>query len=340
MNKKAAIILLSASLAFIIASVILMNTQLKMTNVLGDYQLALVGLQKEEGVYMAYIENAAKFSLAETMKILPTAKEDFYSLCKSKNRACSDDLPKHFRTAFKKHIDSFNIAYGQNIQLENYKFTSKLITLKGTAIELVGVSTDFINIKKGEDIIYKVKPSFKIQANLDDLNKLATTSETIAIAFFNDVVNTLQRCSKINQKTSCYCDDSGFNPNELPEGYHIKISTAAERAQLSKAVEYKFELLYKNDIVKSGGREITRSLMGRFGAHKFFDQDTANKLCYPGIISKLDFIEKSDEKGKLYFFLGDANCAGVSKFSMVEFVKDSELGEVKGPYCSKIGVVD
>lgn len=81
MDKKAAIILLSASLAFIIATVILLNG-VKTENILGSSQMSIFSVQKEGDLYLVYIDNAAKFSLAETIKITPSGSQDFYTLCK------------------------------------------------------------------------------------------------------------------------------------------------------------------------------------------------------------------------------------------------------------------
>lgn len=341
-NKKAAIILLSASIAFFIASVMFLNTEIKLPTVLGENQMKLLNLQKEEVKYLIFIEDAAKLALAETIKMFPSTQQDFYELCRSKNRAC-EELPTYFKNSFQKYINSFNKAYNQNLKLDNYEFKSKIIELeKKTAIELTGVSTSKVYMKKGEDILYIVKPNFKLRVSLDELNELATTPKTMAISFFNDVVKKFQMCSKIDKEISCICDDSLITPAELPEGYHIKISTTAGRELLDRVAEYKFELLYKNDVVDVEGKKMVRNLRGRFGAHEFFNEDLNNKLCFPGIIpkSRIYFIEREFEKGWLFFFFGDANCAGISKFSMIEFVKESQLSEVKGPYCSKIGIKD
>lgn len=332
MNKKAAIILLSASLAFIISSIMLLNTHLKTGYVMGDSQMAMIGIHKEAEIYLMYIDTAAKFSLADTIK----QKKDSYDLCsKGKQEACNE-LSKHFRNIFKKHITSFNKVYAQNIDVNNYEFKFEFrISGDEVIVGLTGISKDNIIIKIGEKIRYKVKPSFKILVNLAELDELATTPKTIAISFFNDLVNKFKKCPEKNSGKNCICEDTEINPNELPDDYRIKITTEATKEALAKSAKYKFELLYNNEVVAS------RELMGKFGAFEFVKTDIDNKICYPGIIPKERVylgIEKGAEKGKLYFSVRDANCKGVSKFSMVEFVKESNFGELTITKCKEIGV--
>lgn len=337
MNKKAAIILISASLAFFIASVIFLNTQLKTPNILGEAQLEILNLPKEAELYMAYIENAAKFALAETMKMNPPNQKDFYTLCSTGDELCND-LPQYFKATFSKHIKSFNKAYDQKIDISNYKFESMSITRK-QAIETTGVSTDKIKIKKGENIVYMVEPNFKIQATLEELNELSTTPETIAIAFLYEVADKFKKCWEENKdkKKNCYCRDSEIKPSELPEGYTISIITTAEirKQKPLEEVNYQFKLLEKeNKVVKH------ETLKGIFGAYEHIKNDLENKLCYPGAFSidKGYVTDKNSEKGKLYFFEGAANCAGVAEFLMVEYVKESEFGNFEGrPDCPEIG---
>lgn len=326
MNKKAAIILISASLAFFIASVIFLNTQLKTPNILGKTQIEMLNLDKEAELYLAYIENAAKFTLAETIKMYPDQE---------------DKWPQHFKTAFSKHVTSFNKAYDQKIDMNNYKFEfeSRSITRK-QAVEITGTSTDEIEIRKGENIVYMVKPSFKIQATLKELDELATTPETIAIALLYELADKFKKCWEENKdkKKNCYCHESEINPSELPEGYSISIITTAEirKQKPPKEVNYQFKLLDKeNKVVKY------KTLKGVFGAYEHIKNDLKNKLCYPGAFSidKGYVIDKNSEKGKLYFFEGGANCKEVGEFSMVEYIKESEFGNFEGrPDCSKIGI--
>lgn len=341
MNKKATVILLSASLAFIIATVMLING-VKTVNVLGSAQMNLFSLQKEGYLYLAYIDNSAKFSLAETMKTAPLGSQDFYTLCKNNNAQCKD-ISQYFGQSFKKYLDSFNGAYDQKLDLNSYNFSSKLVVLDNKlGIELIGVSTDNISIKKGEDITYFVSPNFKIRADLEDLNKLATTPETIAITFFNELVNKFQKCLEQNkEKDTCFCDQSEINPGELPEGYKVSIITTAEKEKLFGGVEYQFKLLDKgNSIVMYGRGQQIRTLKGIFGAYEYAKDDAEKNLCYPGAFSKINgyVFGNSSEKGKLYSFSGGANCKGVSAFNMVEFVKGSDFGKLNKADCSKIGI--
>ncbi len=341
MNKKAAIILLSASLAFVLATVLLLRGA-ETTNVLGSAQLNLSSLHKEGELYLAYIDNAAKFSLSETMKSTPVGSQDFYTLCKKNNPLCND-ISQHFGPNFMKHLDSFNKVYGQGLYLKNYEFKSKIITINNQlGIELIGVSTDKIIIKKGEDIAYSVSPNFKIQASLEDLNNLATTAEIMAVSFLNGVVNKFQECSKQKEVTDCFCEKTGINPQELPEGYKVSIITIAEKEKLSERVEYKFKLFDPADkIVMRGRAEQIKTLKGIIiGAYEYVEGDVKNNFCYPGAFSKDKsyIFDKNSEKGQLYSFLGEANCKGVSTFNMVEFVKESDFGKINKPLCSEIGI--
>lgn len=343
MNKKAAIILLSASLAFVIATVMLLKGA-ETQNVLGDAQLNLSSLPKEDELYFAYIDNAVKFALAETIKLTPSGSQDFYTLCKNNNPSC-DEISNHFGTIFQKHLDSFNMAYGQKLDLKNYKFSSKLIVSGNKLeIELVGISMDPIEIKKSEDMTYKVKPNFKIRADLEELNSLATTTETIAITFFNDVANKFERCVRqINSGwNNCFCDNSEIDTKNLPEDYKVSIITTVEREQLFGGVEYQFKLLDKkgNVIARDRGKYI-RTLKGVFGAYEYIDEDVKKNACYPGAFAKdrtYTFDSLNPTKGRLYLFSREANCKGVSKFDMVGFVREFDYGKVTGSDCSLIGV--
>lgn len=340
-NKKAAIILLSASLAFFVASVILMNT-LKTPSVLGETQLNISRLFKEGNLYSAYIDNAAKFALAETIKFTPSGSQDFYTLCKNKNPSCSD-ISQHFGENFKKHLDSFNTAYDQKLDIKSYKFSSEPTILNNKlAIKLVGTSTDPIIIQKGEDLMYMIKPNFKIIVDLEELNNLATTAETKAIAFFNDVTNKFEKCLRqINSGlNNCFCDKSEIDTKNLPENYVVSIITTVERKNLFGGVEYKFKLLdKKGNVITSDRGEYVKTLKGIFGAYEYIDVD--KNSCYPGAFEKdrpYTFDSLNTVKGKIYLFSRDANCVGVSKFNMVGFVRESDFGKVTGSDCSLIGV--
>lgn len=349
MNKKAAIILLSASIAFFIASAIFFSTQVKMPYVLGDSQMSVARLHEEGELYLAYLEDAAKLALAESMKIIPKdQKKDIYTLCSEKPESC-DEISKHFKGIFKKHVESFNKAYDQHLSVDNYKFDLARRTIDGKPlIELVAVSTDEVKVKKGEDIEYTIKPSFRIQASLDELNQLSATSEVIAVLFFKEVVDKFKNCQKQDKKTTCICGDPEIDPNKLPEGYHIKVTTEAEREDLIRAANYKFELLHGNDVVPIGKigwwlwkkDKVFESVPGRLGAFEFISADFNKSLCYPGAISKprVYLIEKNSEKGKLFFFVEPANCQGISEFSMVAIVRESELKGLTTTKCEEIGV--
>jgi len=344
MNKKAAVILLAASLAFFVAGVILMNT-IKTPRVLGETQLNLSMLHKEGELYMAYIDNAAKFALAETVKTVPSGSQDFYTLCKTNHVLCND-FSKYFGEKFAKHLASFNKAYNQDIGIKSYKFSSKPIRLNNQpAIELIGVSTEQIRIQKGEDITYLLYPNFKVQADLEELNKLATTKETLAIAFFNELANKVYECLK--QKNSkldnCFCDDSEIDVKNLPEDYKISIITTADREKLFGGVVYYFKLLDSKGkpvtIVRD--QPVSTNFKSIFGAYEYIDEDTKKNVCYPGAFAKdrtYTFEGVNQVKGRLYLFSGEANCVGVSKFNMVGFIKESDYGKVTGSDCSLIGV--
>lgn len=343
MNKKAVVILLSASLAFVIATVLLLKGS-GTVNVLGDTQLNLSLLTKEEGLYYAYIDNSAKFALAETIKLTPSGSQDFFTLCKDNNPSCSD-ISQHFGAIFKKHLDSFNTVYNQKLGIQNYKFTSKLTTLDNKlAIELIGASTDKIVIKKGEDLEYKISPNFKIKSDLEELNKLATTKETIAITFFNDVVKKFQNClQKINSgRNNCFCDNSEIDTKNLPEEYKISMITIVEREKLFGGVIYNLKLLDKNgNVVKYNRGEYVGTVKGIFGAYEYINEDIERNACYPGAFAKdrtYTFDGLSPVKGMVYLFSIEANCKGVSKFDMVGFIKESDYGKVTGSDCSLIGV--
>lgn len=343
MNKKATIILLSASLAFFIASVIFMNT-IKTPSILGETQLNISGLSKEGDLYLIYINNAVKFSLAETIKITPSGSQDFYTLCKSNNPPCNE-ISQHFGKSFKKHLDSFNTAYNQKLDIKNYKFISKLTTLDNKrAIEIIGTSTDPIIIQKGEDLEYKISPNFKIIADLEELNSLATTTETIAITFFNDVANKFEKCLRqINSGlNNCFCDNSEIDTKNLPEDYKVSIITILEREKLFGGVEHKFKLLdKKGNVVARERGEYIKTLRGIFGAYEYIDEDVKINACYPGAFAKdrtYTFDGLNPVKGRIYLFSREANCEGVSNFNMVGFIKESDYGKITGSDCSLIGV--
>lgn len=342
MNKKAAIILLSASLAFLVASAILISPQIRTPTAIGDSQLKLFNLQKTEDSYMLYLDIAAKFALAETMKMTDSGQE-IYALCIAKQRAC-EELPQYFKTAFGKHVEAFNKAYKQNLNVDNYEFKSKITALEDgkPAIEFLGISKDNIIVKKEQDLTYTIKPNFKIKAGLEELNKLAITPEIMAINYFNNVVDKFQRCIEKtkDQKISCFCENSEISPTMLPEGYEISIITTTKKENLLGGAEYQFKLYKGESIVIREGRQKVRTLKGIFGAYELLEKDLENKLCYPGAFSVEQgyLIGKNSEKGKLHFYTGDANCKGVSTFSMVEFVKESDFGRLKSPECSEIGV--
>ena len=340
MNKKATIILLSASLAFLVATVLLFKG-IETTNVLGDIQINLSDLPKEGDMYLVYIDNAAKFALSETIKATPSGTEDFYTLCEKNHQMCND-IPQHFGPNFKKHLDSFNKVYNQKLDIKNYKFSSKVITLDGkVGIEMTGVSTDKIDIKKGEFITYRVNPSFKIRASLEDLNRLAATSEISAVSFLNDIVNKFKKCSEYKERVNCFCDKTEINPQELPEGYKISIITTAEKDKLFGGVEYQFKLFDpKDNLVVRGRTPQIKILAGIMGDYRYAEDDLKNNLCYPGALSKdkTYIIDKNSEKGRIFLFSGEANCKGVSTFNMAEFVRESDYSKLNKPLCSEIGI--
>jgi hypothetical protein len=343
MNKKATIILLSASLAFIIATVILLNG-VKTINILGSSQISIFSIQKEGDLYLAYIDNAAKFSLAETIKITPSGSQDFYTLCKNDKPSCAE-ISQHFGTIFKKHLDSFNTAYNQKLDIKNYKFSSKLTKLDNQpAIEIIGVSTDQIILQKGEDLKYLISPNFKVRADLEELNSLATTTETIAITFFNDVASKFEKCLRqINSGlNNCFCDNSEIETKNLPEEYKISIITTVEREKLFGGVEYNIKLLdKKGNAVASKRGEYIKDLKGILGAYEYTDEDVKRNACYPGAFAKdrtYTFDGLNPVKGRIYLFSTEANCKGVSNFDMVGFIKESDYGKVTGSDCSLIGV--
>lgn len=345
LNKKAAIILLTSSLAFIVATVMLLDS-IKLTSVIGTNQMSLIDLPKEESVYMAYLEVGAKFALAETMRVMPSSYEDMYTACNMGKESCKE-VPVYFKAAFKKHVNSFNKAYEKNLKqilnIDDYEFKSRILTIDNKrVIELVGVSKEKAWINKNENLSYGFYPSFKILADLETLNEMSKTTENMVMTSFNQIVDKFQRCLNVNKdKAKCYCDGSDIDLSEIPEGYKISIVTTSEKDKLFGGAEYQFKLLDKNNqIVVYGRRQQVRTLRGIFGSYGITNEDLQSNRCFPGAlsISRGEVISKETGKGKLYSFEGGANCKGYADFRMVEFVKEADYSNVSGPLCSDIGV--
>lgn len=184
-NKKGVVILLMTSVGFLIASLLLLEYQIKPKNI-GYLEYDIIKLGNEGQNKMFYIDKAAEYSLKQALE---TKSRNYKSLektytnrevCKLQLGACNEnkldceinvkvlceeEILKGFKIEMEKYLQILNSETGSNININDYTIRIKIQEGEKTNVEAQGITTNFIKTKKGE-IEYKIKPNFRIKTEL------------------------------------------------------------------------------------------------------------------------------------------------------------------------------
>ncbi|MEM4244721.1 MAG: hypothetical protein QW404_00085 [Candidatus Nanoarchaeia archaeon] len=188
-NKKGTILLLMASLGFLIASIWLMQSQIKPKNI-GEIEFNTIQLGNKAENNLFYIDRAAEHSLKKALDIKSrnyqsatktyTNKEVcnlHIDACKDKKPDCEtnlkifcqDEVVNAFKQTFTKYLEILNTETGSNVEIADYKIEARVITSEMTEkireIEIIAKTTKDIKTKEGE-VEHSIKPNFKAKAKL------------------------------------------------------------------------------------------------------------------------------------------------------------------------------
>ena len=185
-GKKGTVLLLIASLGFLIASIWLMEMQIKPKNI-GKIEYASIELGNKGVDQMYYIDKAAEYSLKNVLEIKSRTYQQGLTIkqicnlqldecqqgkadCQANLKLfCKDELENAFKTEFSKYLGNLIIQTGSDVLVNDYRFEIKEITSNMTAktreIEITGKTTKNLQ-GKAEGIEYKIKPNFRVKAKL------------------------------------------------------------------------------------------------------------------------------------------------------------------------------
>lgn len=187
--KKGTILLLIASLGFLVASIWMIQTQLKPKNI-GDIQFAVLDLGNGGQDKLFYIDKAVEYSLKNALEIksrIYKSQEKTYTnkevcnlqldACKEKKPDCetnlklfcNDEVEKGFKESFTKYLEILNAETNNKLEINDYQFEIKTITseimTKAREIEITGKTTKTLKSKEG-DVGYSINPNFRVRAEL------------------------------------------------------------------------------------------------------------------------------------------------------------------------------
>jgi hypothetical protein len=188
-NKKGTVLLLIASLGFLIASIWLMQSQIKPKNI-GTVEFDSLKLGNEGQNELFYIDQSAEYSLKNALEIKSRnyktgdktytnrevcnlqldACRDGKPDCKTNLKVlCEDEVLKAFKDMFAQYLQTLNKETTTNIGIEDYQFETKTITSDTTAkireIQIIGRTIKTLQSKEG-DVEYNIKPNFKTKTKL------------------------------------------------------------------------------------------------------------------------------------------------------------------------------
>lgn len=184
-SKNGTVLLLIASIGFLIASLWMMQTQIKPRNI-GNVEFAIIDLGNEAQNQLYYIDKAAEYSLNKSLEIksrhytgeytnkqvcnlqLNACKED--EECKTNLKLfCEDELAKGFKEEFSKYLKTFNEQTGNKLDVNDYSIEIKIITSEMTTkireVEVVGKTEKNLEAKK-EGVEHRIKPNFRTKTSL------------------------------------------------------------------------------------------------------------------------------------------------------------------------------
>lgn len=189
-SKKGTILLLITSLGFLLASVWMMESQIKPQNI-GSIEFTVIKLGNEGQNNLWYIDKAAEYSLNNSLGIKSRnykSEEKTYTnqeVCKLQIQACrekkpgcetnlklfcEDEVSKAFKEFFTKYLDTFNKETNNNININDYEITVKVIQSEISAkldeIEVVGKAAKNLQAKEG-GVEYSIKPNFRTRIRLN-----------------------------------------------------------------------------------------------------------------------------------------------------------------------------
>lgn len=181
-TKKGVVILLITSVGFLVASLLLMQYQIKPKNI-GDIEYDIIKLGNQGQSQMFYIDKAAEYSLNQALDTKSRnykSSEKTYTnreVCKLQLGVCKENKPdceinmkvlceeetlKSFKTEMGKYIQILNSETGNDLNINDYSIRIKI---EGTKVEAQGITTNTLKAKKG-DVEYKIKPNFRIKTEL------------------------------------------------------------------------------------------------------------------------------------------------------------------------------
>ncbi len=184
-SKKGTILLLIASIGFLVASIWLMQVHIKPKNT-GNTEFDIVNLGNEGENYLYYIDRAAELSLQKALDVksreyktqektytnrevcniqLDACKEGKPDCETNLKLFCKDEMLKAFKENFDKYIKTFNEETGKQLDIRDYQFEIKTTTTKTREIEITGKTNKALEEKK-EGIEYSIKPNFRVKVKI------------------------------------------------------------------------------------------------------------------------------------------------------------------------------
>ncbi len=188
-NKKGTILLLMASLGFLVASIWLMQSQIKPKNI-GEIEFNAIQLGNKAENNLFYIDRAAQHSLKKALDVKSRnyqSQDKTYTnkevcnlhidVCKEKKPNCEanlkifcqDEVTNAFKQIFTKYLEIFNKETGSKIEITDYEIEARIITYEMTEkvreIEIIAKTTKEIKTKEG-DVEHSIKPNFRTKAKL------------------------------------------------------------------------------------------------------------------------------------------------------------------------------
>ncbi|MFH1211262.1 MAG: hypothetical protein V1645_05110 [archaeon] len=186
LKKKGTILLIIASLGFLIASIWLMQMQIKPKNI-GRIEFAATGIGNRAQDQMYYIDKAAEYSLNKALNVKSRTYQQGLTMkeicniqldqcqqgkpdCQANLKLfCEDEVAKAFKEKFSEYLSELNTQTGSTLDANDYELTVKEISSNMTAktrqIEILGKTTKTLKIKE-EEIEYSIKPNFRAKAKL------------------------------------------------------------------------------------------------------------------------------------------------------------------------------
>jgi hypothetical protein len=154
--KKGTIILLIASLSFLVTTALFFNAEVKRLEI-ASAQYQVIGMSYNAEKIMLYIDLAAKAALKDALK-------DNRALCRDIKK-CEAVVLERFIPQFMAYTGMLNNEFKLDIDTGKYNF--KLIARESRTtgikqdIELIGTYSSKLALKK-KDVIYSIRPNFNV----------------------------------------------------------------------------------------------------------------------------------------------------------------------------------